>query len=63
MNTENTLQHQIDAKEQEIEHYKGVLQRYQSGRWYDMGLRHLSDLKQELQTLQAQQTQKETAAQ
>ena len=42
----------VAAKKAEIEHYEGVLQRYGSGRWLDMGRRHLADLKEELRVLQ-----------
>lgn len=43
---------EIEAKRQEIEHYKGVLERYQSGRWLDMGRRHLEELEAELVELE-----------
>lgn len=42
----------IEAKRKEIEHYEGVLERYQSGRWLDMGRRHLVELKAELAELE-----------
>lgn len=42
----------IAAKKREIEHYEGVLERYGSGRWLDMGRRHLADLKEELSKLE-----------
>jgi hypothetical protein len=43
---------EIVAKQKEIEHYEGVLERYQSGRWLDQGRRHLTDLKEELRVLE-----------
>lgn len=42
----------IEAKKKEIEHYEGVLERYGSGRWLDMGRRHLAELKAELVELE-----------
>ncbi len=42
----------VAAKKAEIEHYEGVLQRYGSGRWLDMGRRHLAELKEELRVLE-----------
>ena len=47
------LGEKIAVKEAEIEHYKGVLDRYGSGRWLDMGRRHLAELEAELTQLQA----------
>lgn len=47
---ENILQ-LIEKKKNEIEHYKGVLDRYGSGRWMSMGRRHLEDLEIELAAL------------
>lgn len=41
----------IDKKKNEIEHYKGVLDRYGSGRWMSMGRRRLEDLEIELAAL------------
>lgn len=41
----------IEEKKAEIEHYKGVLERYGSGRWYDQGRRHLEELERELDDL------------
>ncbi len=41
----------IEQKRAEIEHYQGVLDRYQSGRWYDQGRRHMAELKAELEAL------------
>lgn len=46
------IEKKIEDKKAEIEHYKGVLARYQSGRWYDMGRRHLEELEQELKLLE-----------
>ena len=45
----------IEAKKAQIEHYKGVLARYGSGRWYDMGRRHLAELEAELEVLIAEE--------
>lgn len=42
----------VAAKKAEILHYEGVLERYGSGRWLDMGRRHLADLKEELSKLE-----------
>lgn len=44
----------IESKEREIAHYIGVLDRYGSGRWADMGQRHLALLKEELTHLKEQ---------
>lgn len=44
----------IEQKEKEIGHYIGVLDRYQSGRWYDQGRRHLEELREELKELRSQ---------
>lgn len=41
----------VAAKKAEIEHYKGVLERYRSGRWLDQGRRHLADLEKELKMM------------
>lgn len=45
----------IEEKKAQIEHYKGVLARYGSGRWYDMGRRHLAELEAELEVLIAEE--------
>lgn len=45
-----TIQQIVD-KQKEIDHYIGVLERYQSGRWYNMGKRHLEQLHSELDEL------------
>lgn len=45
------IEEKIAAKKAEIEHYEGVLARYGSGRWLDMGRRHLAELKEELSEL------------
>ena len=42
----------VAAKKAEIEHYKGVLERYGSGRWLDQGRRHLVELEKELESLE-----------
>ena len=42
----------IELKKAEIIHYQGVLKRYQSGRWYSMGLRHMEELENELMELE-----------
>lgn len=49
-----SLTEQINLKRLEIEHYKGVLHRYGSGRWLDMGRRHLAELESELDALNQQ---------
>ena len=46
---------QIAAKEAHIEHYKGVLDRYESGRWLSQGKRYLEQLEAELAELKANQ--------
>ena len=43
---------EIQNKIKEIEHYKGVLERYGSGRWTDMGRRHLTELQAQLKLLE-----------
>lgn len=43
---------EVEEKKKEIEHYKGVLARYGSGRWYDQGRRHLEELERELEDLE-----------
>ncbi len=48
MNEDDDLATRVAKKKAEIEHYKGVLERYGRGRWYDMGRRHLAELEQEL---------------
>lgn len=45
------IEKKIEDKQKEIEHYKGVLQRYGSGRWLNQGLRHLKQLETELSEL------------
>ena len=45
----------IEEKKAQIEHYKGVLARYGSGRWMDMGRRHLAELEAELEVLIAEE--------
>lgn len=61
MTTEQTaelsLEQKIEAKAQEIEKYKGILDRYESGRWMSMGRRHLEDLQSELAALKKSQTE------
>ena len=42
----------VAAKKAEILHYEGVLERYGSGRWLDMGRRHLANLREELRVLE-----------
>lgn len=49
-----TNEEKIAAKAAEVVHYEGVLERYGSGRWLDMGRRHLAELKRELQELRSQ---------
>ena len=46
------LQQEIEKKQQDIENYKGILDRYGSGRWYNLGRRNLEDKEQELKVLQ-----------
>lgn len=51
---------EIEDKEKEIEHYKGVLDRYVSKphgtlRWLDQGRRHLQELEEQLKELQQKQ--------
>ena len=46
------IEEKIKQKQAEIEHYVGVLERYSSGRWYDMGRRHMDELKEEYKMLQ-----------
>ena len=48
------LQQEIEKKQQEIENYKGVLERYGRGRWYNLGCRNLEEKVQELKRLQEQ---------
>lgn len=43
----------IAAKKREIERYDEILQKYRASRWYDMGRRHMADLKEELRLLEA----------
>ena len=54
------IEKQIEEKQEEIEHYKGVLKRYAqeqrgSGRWMNMGLQHLEELENQLKELQQKQ--------
>lgn len=51
---EEELSKEIEKKKAEILHYEGVLERYGSGRWLDMGRRHMEDLKEELRKLYEQ---------
>ena len=53
MNEEELL-NEIEKKKAEILHYEGVLERYGSGRWLDMGRRHMEELKEELRRLYEQ---------
>lgn len=48
------LEQAIGAKAAEVKHYEGVVERYGHGRWTDMGLRRLAELRQELAALEAQ---------
>ena len=48
------LQQEIEKKQQDIENYKGVLERYGHGRWYNLGRRNLEEKEEELKKLQAQ---------
>lgn len=43
----------VAAKRAEIANYERILREYGSGRWYDMGRRHLASLKDELAVLEA----------
>lgn len=42
----------IEKKKAEIKDYERILHEYQSGRWYDMGKRHLDSLREELEALE-----------
>ncbi len=48
---EEELAIKIAEKRNEITHYQGVLERYQSGRWLNMGIRHMEELENELKEL------------
>lgn len=48
------MKEKIEAKKAEIANYERVLQEYQSGRWFDMGRRHLASLKDELAEMEGQ---------
>lgn len=54
MESNIALAEQIRQKQAEILHYEGVLERYGSGRWMDMGRRHLAELREQLAVLQQQ---------
>lgn len=47
---------EIEKKRAEIERYKGVLERYVAGRWFNAGKRHLELLETELKELEADKT-------
>ena len=51
MNEDKDLATRVAEKEAEMEHYKGCLERYGHGRWYNAGRRHLEELQQELKDL------------
>lgn len=51
MNIEKDLATRVAEKEAEIENYKGVLDRYGHGRWYNYGRRRLEELEEELRVL------------
>lgn len=51
MNNDKDFATRVADKEAEIEHYKGVLERYGTGRWLSMGKRHLEELELELKEL------------
>ena len=48
------MNEKIEAKKAEIANYERILREYQSGRWLDMGRRHLATLQEELAALEAQ---------
>jgi hypothetical protein len=48
------IEEKIAEQKAKIEHYEGVIKRYASGRWYDMGRRHMEELREELRTLEAE---------
>lgn len=50
------LLRRLTNKRAEVANYERILAAYR-GRWYDMGRRHLADLKAELNALEAQAAQ------
>lgn len=56
MNEDEDLATRVAKKKEEIERYKGILDRYGSGRWMSMGRRRLEELEQELKHLMDSRT-------
>lgn len=52
MNTQQAILEQ----EQRIEHYKGVLERYGRGRWYNLGRRTLEEMQEQLHRMKHPET-------
>ena len=52
-----SLDEQITKQRESIEHYKGVLARYQNGRWYDQGRRELQSRQDVLSELEEKRRQ------
>lgn len=61
MNT-TELNEKIKNKEAEIVNYNRILSEYGSGRWLDMGRRHMAELKNDLKFLQKQLDEASTSA-
>ena len=53
------LNEKIKAKQAEITDYERILREYGSGRWLDMGRRHLAELNAELKSLENQLAESE----